>query len=245
MVKLVCVSQAVAEKCVQEEGISPSRVSVIPNGISLEQLSSLASVTDLAELDEIATRGIPTDAPLLVFVGRLSAQKGILTLVQKVDRLLEKLPEHHFLIVGDGPERSSVETAVAQSKTANRVHLLGWRANAIYWINRSQLLLLPSLYEGMPNVVLEAMGCGKPVVTFAVEGIDDLLPNEPLQVVQGREIDRFVAQVNHLASDAELCGRLGARNRQRIEQHFRLEDQVAKYEQLYLQHVKATQGFER
>lgn len=242
MVKLVCVSQVVAEKCVQQEGISRDKVCVIPNGFSPRQLQASRTAALIRNEFSDPSSSIPLEAPLLVFVGRLSPQKGILPLVQRADQLLQNLPRHHLVIVGDGPERTKIQAAIAPSKSSSRIHLLGWRSDAIDWIRRSQILLLPSMYEGMPNVVLEAMGCGKPVITFSVEGIDELLPSDSWQVVQGFDLAMFVERVHSLAVDPDLCIDLGRKNFKRLEQHFQLDDQLAKYEQLYLQLVSNQQG---
>lgn len=242
MIKLICVSQTVAAKCIEQEGIASSKVCVIPNGVSLQRLAvtALAGTNRSDSNDTLSS--IPTEAPVLLFVGRLTPQKGILPLVQKVDQLLENLPQHHLVILGDGPEREKVQASVAQSNTGGRVHVLGWRSDAIDWIRRSQILLLPSIYEGMPNVVMEAMGCGKPVVVFAVEGIDELLPEDPQQVVTGFDLPVFIERVKDLAQDQNRCTDWGTKNLERIVQHFRIEDQLAKYEQLYQQHVSNNRG---
>lgn len=231
MQRLVCVSQAVARKCIEQEGIAESRISVIPNGVTGSKVDVSCPSSCLVH------PSIPTEVPLLLFVGRLSQQKGILPLVQQVDRLLGKLPQYHFAILGDGPLKQSIQAAAAQAACQDRVHILGWQPHALQWIQRSNILLLPSNYEGMPNVIMEAMSCSKPVVTFNVEGIDELLPGDDLQVVSEFSLPKFFENVHRIALNPEIASKLAIRNRDQIEQNFRLEVQLSKYEQLYLNHI--------
>lgn len=226
MRKMVCVSQEVAR---QYAGAIPQdKLVIIPNGIPAAEFS--LSVCDRPpELRQILPNG---QTPYFIFVGRLSEQKGILPLIKKTDLLLENLPDHHLILLGDGPLRSQIQESINKSRNATRVHLLGWRPQAGPWIAHSRALLLPSRYEGMPNVVLEAMSVGKPVVVFAVEGVAELLGEQSEQVVHG-DLTQFIERAHQLANSDKIAS-LGVENRIRAEALFRLEDQHAKYEQLYL-----------
>lgn len=226
MHKMVCVSQGVATQCAGS--IAQDKLVIIPNGIPAAEFS--LSVCDRpAELRQI----LPNDqTPYFIFVGRLSKQKGILPLMKKVDLLLDEVPDHHMILLGDGPLRSEIQESINESRNATRVHLLGWRPQASPWIAHSRALLLPSRYEGMPNVVLEAMSVGRPVVVFAVEGVAELLGEQSEQIVHG-DLEQFIGRVHQFANSDKIAS-LGVENRKRAEALFRLEDQHAKYEQLYL-----------
>ncbi len=226
MHKMVCVSQEVATQCAGS--IPQDKLVVIPNGISAEGFSH-STLQRPAELRQI----LPSErTPYFIFVGRLSEQKGILPLMKNVDRLLDSLPDHHMVLLGDGPLRTQIHDTLNKSANANRVHLLGWRPQAVPWIAQSCALLLPSRYEGMPNVVLEAMSVGRPVVVFAVEGVAELLGEQSEQIVHG-DMTQFIERIHQFANSDKIES-LGVENRTRAEALFRLEDQHAKYEQLYL-----------
>ena len=115
-----------------------------------------------------------------------------------------------------------------------RMHVLGQRDDVREWMRRSQLLLLPSRYEGMPNVVLEAMAEGLPVITTRVEGVADLLGEQlGSQTVESEAWDAWTEKLLHLVSASELRRDLGERNQERAIKEFSLETQLAKYEVLY------------
>jgi glycosyltransferase involved in cell wall biosynthesis len=228
MKKVVCVSQSVANSCEHVEGIPAQKLVVIPNGV----IPSDEQVTTRPE----ALQGcLPsTDTPFLLFVGRLSDQKGIAPLIEQADSLLEKLPDHHLIALGDGPLKDSLQNQLQTTKHGSRVHLLGWQPAAHQWMKFAKLLLLPSKYEGMPNVILEAMQSGIPVVSFNVEGVEELLGKENIQIVSG-SLSEFISRVHQLSIDSVLSSQLAADNRRRVAEDFRLDDQLAKYEELYLQ----------
>ncbi|GIW98989.1 MAG: glycosyl transferase [Pirellulaceae bacterium] len=230
MHRLVCVSQGVANHCRLVEHISAEKLMVIPNGIDLPH----AEGTPV----DLAAWGLPREARVLLYVGRLDPQKGIVELSQRWDELLGQLPEHHVVILGTGPQEQTVQRLTKRSACGARVHLLGWVANPLDWMRSAEMLLLPTRYEGMPNVVMEAMAVGTPVVCFAVEGIAELMGEDEelvaAQIVPRGDFHRFVRAVHRLAADAQLRRRIGAGNRHRIGNHFSLEQQLQKYEQLYL-----------
>ena len=121
---------------------------------------------------------------MVTFVGRLEKQKGVNWLIESAPLWLAELPDCHLLLVGDGPMRATLESAAAASGLGERIHFAGWRADVPEILAASDLLVLPSAWEGMPNVVLEAMASRRPVVATDVEGVRELLgPGADLQTV--------------------------------------------------------------
>jgi len=99
----------------------------------------------------------------------------------------------------------------------------------------SQMVVLASKWEGMPNVLMEAMGLSKPVIALRAEGVRELLHDtNPIQLVQGHDFEAFANSIMHIAQDPLLATSIGQQNRQRIQQHFSLRTMVDAYEQLYL-----------
>ena len=118
--------------------------------------------------------------PLAIgFVGRLSREKGVLNLIEGMNTLASESPELSLDIVGDGPLRDQVAIAAAQHPLGKRLHLHGWVSHAdlpsLY--TRMRLLVIPSYTEGLPNVMLEAMACGTPVLATKVGGVPDVIQN--------------------------------------------------------------------
>ncbi len=192
MQRVVCVSQDVARHCIEQEGIDASKVVTIPNGIDTQAIraieaSQLCSGQAIVPPHSpaiplrkhcgckvVRTRRTRQRAPCC-FRGRLHPQKGVDRLVAQADGLLNELPEHHLVIMGGGPLDAQLRAQQSQLTHRDRLHLVGWQPSTLEWMRRAELLLLPANYEGMPNVVLEAMAVGLPCVTFAVDGSRELL----------------------------------------------------------------------
>ncbi len=230
MEKLVCVSQSVAAHCHAIEKIPQDKLVVIPNGLELP----VATTDNTVGWSRL---GLPSDARVLLFVGRLTEQKGVVEFMSRaVPDLLTRLPEHHLVLMGDGEQAAQLRATAQSLPFASRVHLVGWQPQAIKWMRAAELLVLPTRYEGMPNVILEAMSVGKSVVSFAVDGVRELLGNadtSDVQCVEPLDWPALVEAMVALASDKSLQLRCGQANLARAEQHFLLSDQLARYEQLY------------
>jgi glycosyltransferase involved in cell wall biosynthesis len=222
--KTICVSQGVADWCVQTERINAGKLIVIPNGIAV-----------LTQRHPIPpdSHAVPDQARILLFVGRLNHQKGIDVLVTHAKDLLDRLPEHHLVVIGDGYLRDELDALIERSPSA-RIHCLGLRTDVREWMARSELLLLPTRYEGMPNVILEAMIEGLTVVTTRVEGVAELLGDlvEQQSVAKGDWNALFALAVT-LANASQHRMEIGKNNRERVESEFALEKQLMRYELLY------------
>ena len=223
--KTICVSQGVADWCVQTEKMDAGKLMVIPNGIAIRSEKQSISPD---------SHSVPADAKILLFVGRLNLQKGIDVLIQHAKVFLSQLPDHHLVLIGDGSMRPNLEALAQQEELKGRLHCLGQRNDVRAWMARSELLLLPTRYEGMPNVVLEAMAEGLTVVTTRVEGIIELLGDQlETQSVEKEAWSDFFELAANLANSPEKQQKIGNANRQRAETEFDLEKQLMQYESLY------------
>jgi glycosyltransferase involved in cell wall biosynthesis len=227
--RFVCVSRAVAQYIQEKAGIPPHKIVVIPNGIDIAECDQTTPV-----LWEIY--GIPSGADVILYIGRLDAQKGIDRLLEVAPEFLEPGPEldPHLVILGDGPLRAQVEANVRNLSRSNRIHFLGWHPEPLSFLRSASLLVLPSRWEGMPNVILEAMGCGKPVVATQVEGVQELLGEESeLQIVPQEQWAGFAARVKLLLGEKALRLKLGTTNRARAARLFSVERMVDAYQNLW------------
>lgn len=121
--------------------------------------------------------GIPTDAPLLLWVGRIDRQKDPLLLLDAFSRIAGARPNARLILLGDGVLRKPLEVAIRERQLSNRVLLLGLQplAHVADWMRIADLLVLSSAYEGMPCCVMEAMGCGTPAVSTDVGEVRRLI----------------------------------------------------------------------
>ncbi len=223
----VCVSEAVARFTRERLGIPDDVVSVVPNGVDFERFASAAPFN-------FASIGLPTDARVVLFVGRLAPQKRPLLAIDTFEAVAAEHPASHLVVVGDGPLRNAVAARVRASAVHDRVHLLGRRDAIPALMRASSLLLLPSAFEGMPNVLLEAMAAGLPAVAADVEGVAEVAVNGESAMVVPRDDHAGLARaVGDLLSDRDLAERL-AKNAQHIcEKHFTWPSAASRYAEIY------------
>lgn len=223
----VCVSQGVADFSAQNVGLPIGKLVVIPNSVDFQRFSS-AIPADLTPF------GIPADSRVFISVGRLDRQKGLDTLIEAVG-LMNPLPNDvHFLLVGDGPEANPLVAHVDRSGLSSRIHFAGRRNDVPQLLAASTALILPSRWEGMPNVVLEAMAAGLPVIATNVEGISELVQHGVtgliVPVASPAELSQALTQI--LSSPSVLSS--GGRKAQDIVQSvFRPQSVCDSYVGLY------------
>jgi glycosyltransferase involved in cell wall biosynthesis len=223
--RYVCVSQSVAEYY-RRSGFAADKLVVIPNGIDIRLWSDVAP-------RPLSDFGIPAGRQVILFIGRLDRQKGLDRFFYELPQVFRDLPNHDLLLVGEGPLRASVARRARHLKMQNRVYFAGWQPEIPPIMAAADVLVLPSRWEGMPNVVLEAMAAGKPVVATQSEGTVELLGLAALE--QTVPVDDWVAfhsQLAEIARNETLANELGQRNRARAAQ-FSLDAVTARYQRLY------------
>ncbi|MBI2477463.1 MAG: glycosyltransferase [Planctomycetia bacterium] len=138
--QVVCVSRSVAEQVASKGRFPRPKLRVIPNGIDLAKVPAGTSV-NRSQLD------IPPDRKILLCVGRLHEQKGFDWLLQLTPELFRRLPEHHLVIVGDGPERKPLSELADRLAIQDKVHFIGWRPYVLQWIQEGVQEILGPLAE--------------------------------------------------------------------------------------------------
>ena len=232
--RLVGNSRAVVD-FYRKVGVPEDRLACIPSGIAAEEPPPVDPTAVRAEF------GWAPDAPVVLFVGRLAAQKGVDDLIAALDLLQHVRPDLRSLIVGDGPLRGQLEeTAHAFRLLDDAVRFLGHRDDVPRLLAASDLLVLPSLYEGLPNVVLEAMRFRKPVVATAAPGTTEVvIDGETGLLVPLRTPTALAEAIRTVIGDPALARRLGESGRARVEAEFRAETMVARFADLYEQLARA------
>ncbi|MGO9918677.1 MAG: glycosyltransferase [Isosphaeraceae bacterium] len=224
----VCVSQGVLRFSRDVAGLNPARLTVIPNGIDP---GPFERATQLCR-SEI---GVPADAHLALYVGRLDFQKGLPDLLDAAERVIDERPGWHLALAGDGPTRGWLVAQInGRHRLKGRVHWLGSRDDVPALLKSADVLIHPSLWEGMPNAILEAMAASCPVIGTAVEGTEDLIvPGQTGWLVPRRDVAALARALIEAVDSPECCRRYGEAGRQRVETEFSLERTLAAYESLW------------
>jgi glycosyltransferase involved in cell wall biosynthesis len=171
--RVVAVSRALAD-AVAELGVPRDRIDVILNGVDGDLFRPRDRAAARAHL------GLDASRRLLLYVGRLQREKGVFDLLEAFARIAPGAPEVDLAFVGDGPAQA--ELAAAAAPLGARVRLVGAQplATVPEWMAACDALVLPSWNEGTPNVLLEALACGRRVVATRVGGCPDVVSHPDL-----------------------------------------------------------------
>ena len=165
------VSQTVLDSNCRHLNIATERAEVIPRGRVIDQFQG--SQADACQ--QLKTElGLSQAAPLFLNVGRLVDQKGQAHLIRAMARLRDDLPMAHLLLVGDGWNRESLQQLTSQLNIADKVTFLGTRRDIPSLLGISDIFVFPSLYEGLPGALVEAMLAGKPIIASAIPEVREV-----------------------------------------------------------------------
>ncbi len=164
-------------------GASPTKVRTIHNGCDRNVFQMM---------DRFAARQklrIDSAAEAVVYIGRMDLRKGLRELVEAAAALRPQRPNLHVYMVGEGPDRSLIGSVIDKSNAAGYVDALpGCPFDEVaVWMAAADVVTLPSYMEGCPNVILEALACGRPIVATNVGGIHEIMSDECGQLVPPRD----------------------------------------------------------
>jgi glycosyltransferase involved in cell wall biosynthesis len=207
---LVTVSDDLRKKALLM-GASPEKSSAVVNGCDL----SVFHPGDRVE----ARRKLQLDetAPTVVYIGRMDLRKGLRELVEASVRLHATRPDAQVYMVGAGADREQVSSAVDAAGASSYIHVLPPCSpeDVAVWMTAADLVTLPSYMEGCPNVVLEALACGRPVVATNVGGIPEILSDRCGRLVPPRDAAALAAALESVLSakwDALEIAQYGSRS---------------------------------
>jgi len=206
---IIAVSHAVRQHVISL-GAPSEKVTVIPNGVDLEEFST--SINTHKDIK-----------PEVIFVGRLIPNKGIEYLVEAAKILISsKVSKMKFKIVGDGPYRQQLEELVAKYGLAPYFEFLGHVPKVSEILRNGGIFVRPSLTEGMPLTVLEAMASGLPIIATRVSGTSEIvIHNETGILVEPGNVRQLAEAIKYLVETPTEALRLGRNARAFIEHYYR------------------------
>lgn len=228
------VSARTLDFAAEREGVDRGRAQVIANGIDLTPFA--------APPDRAATRrslNLPDDAFVFGTLGRLHEQKGHTHLLDAAARIAAQHPKAVFLIAGYGPLEAQLKSRAEALGLRDRVRFLGYRTDAVALLAAMDVFVLPSLWEGMSNAILEAMAAGRPVIATAVDGnVDQVDDGRTGLLVPPADAPALADALDRLARDPQLAGEMGRLGRERAERDFSLSRMTEAYVTLYRRLLK-------
>jgi glycosyltransferase involved in cell wall biosynthesis len=206
--RIVPNSRALARQLVDRFGISPRKVTVIPNPVDIEEIAAQGA--------EEADPGVGREAlPVVAGMGRLSREKGFDLLIRAAAEIRSPF---RMVLMGEGPEEKSLRDLAARLGVSDRVRFTGFLRNPYASLARAEVFVLPSRYEGFPNGLVEAMALGLPcVATRCPTGPEEILTDgADGLLVPVEDPGALAAAIERLLGDPALRERLGRAARERV-----------------------------
>jgi glycosyltransferase involved in cell wall biosynthesis len=229
------ISKADVTVCVSENNLQDgqrlfdmSRATVIKNGINLKKFNSGNVHKDIrAEL------GIAKETVLVGYIARITSQKDPITLLKAIAAVPAEV-DLHFLLVGEGDLKEEALKFARQLKIMHRVTFIDFRQDVPDILNAIDIYCLPSLWEGLPIGLLEAMAMGKAIVATAIDGTKEVVNHmENGLLFPPMAADRLTEAFILLAKDKSLRNSLSSHARQSVQENFNLEHMTKQVEHLY------------
>lgn len=210
--------------------LEPTQSRVIHNGVLTEAFMPRQEDRALAR----AEWGMSEDCVLVSLFGRLTEQKGQKTFLEAASRLFGH--PARFMLVGDGEDRERLSRLAQDRGLAERVIFTGFRSDVPRLLAASDIVVLPSLWEGLPICLLEAMAAGRPVVASAVDGsVEVVLPGQTGLLVPPEHPQALAEAIAFLIEHPQVRARFGERGQERVRQRFDLAQMLRATGMVYLE----------
>lgn len=220
---LAAVSDSVAQRLLAS-GVPARKIRTIANGIDVQKFES-ARPSLVLNFDYSKVIGM---------VARLDLQKGFEYLLRAARELCGAFPELKVVIVGEGPDRNEIERMIQRLGLLSNVILAGQHSDMPAIYAAMDIFVLPSLNEGLPMTILEAMAARKPVIATRVGAIPKVIQDgETGLLVDPADSDGLRNALARLLADSDLCSRLGAAGHDWVSRNYTSEAMALKYRQMY------------
>lgn len=227
--KIICYTQKEKDKLADMLKIDSKKIAVIPNGVN----------TDLFHPNPNINRSNTSNAITILWVGRFVRGKGVEYIIHAAKIMVKENPDLKILLVGDGPSKGKIKGLIEKFNLKENVKIKENIPNAnmpeVY--QKTDIFVLPSLNEGVPKTILEAMACGKPVVISEFPHLQELIKNSGLSFPKG-DVHALADKIMRLIRDPELAKELGINGRKKILKDHSWEHTVHKTIELYEEVLK-------
>lgn len=218
-----------------EQGIGhPSKYVVIHSGMDLGQFFAAGELADEDIQDKKIELGLEPGDAVIGMVGNLEPRKGHIYLIEAAKEVVRSHPNARFLFVGEGFYREELEKAVQNRGLRDHVLFTGYRTDIAEVVATFDILALTSLWEGLPQVLVQAAAVGKPIVTFDVEGAREVVKDGVNGfIVPLKDVNQLVERIDYLLSDLDRARQMGLRGRELVDDSWSVEAMVQQTDALY------------
>ena len=234
LARMVAVSEDVRLFLAHRVGISHRRITVIPNGVPLNHAPSDDKTSAVRE-----SLGLHRHSQVVGVVGSLYPVKGHKYLIEGSPQVIARIPHAAFLVVGRGRLREELEAHTRRLGVASHFRFLGHRDDVSDLLALCHVFVLPSLSEGMPLALLEAMAAGVPPIATRVGGVSEVLEDGKTGLlVPPQDSDALAKGIVSLLSDRTRAQQMAQSAREMVTSRFSLAGMVQAYQGLYAQLIQ-------
>jgi len=227
---LISESEASRSYLVDRLSYDKKKTLTIRNGVDIAGWS--ISKADRKERREMI--GVTEEDFLIGSVGRLDEQKGHIHLVDAVASLLPNNPQLKCVVLGEGPMHEELQTRINTLGIGPNMGLLGEQDQITAWLSAFDAFVLPSLWEGIPNALLEAMALGLPVIATEVDGVSEAVVHDLSGIlIKPGDPKAIGTAIQDMIDDKELGVRLGREAKNVVNENFKLHTMIERYEKAY------------
>lgn len=237
---VIGVSESVTQGAMRSYALKPGRYCTVYNSTDLDAIDK-APASDVRR--ELA---LSRSCRVIGFAGRLVEQKGLMYLLEAMPAVLARHPDCHLVVAGDGPLRAHLEERSASAGLSHHVTFLGRRSDIYGILKGLDVYVHPSLWEGLPMAVMEAMGACRPVVATAVDGTPEVVDDGKTGLlVPPRDAPRLAKAISAMLGAPERARAMGRAGRQRVEECFSYRASARRVEAVYEQLLRRRGIFDR
>jgi len=225
--RIVAVSDSM-KALLTQHGIAAQKIRVIHNAID-----PIEAVTNASGKEIRQRYGLTSDQKIIGVIGRLNPEKGQMVFLRAIEKMVRSFPGVKALIIGEGQDRAKLEGFCREKGLSDHVVFLGHQEKIADYYQVLDLLVLPSLSEGLPNTVLEAMSFGVPVLATAVGGVPEIIQNGNGMMVPPNDPEALAERMIELLRDGALRQAIGLKGKNSLYPRFAPENRVRQIVNLY------------
>jgi glycosyltransferase involved in cell wall biosynthesis len=232
--RFMVVSDALEKTMIEKHKIEPQRVVKIYNGIETDEYRISNEEVMCGKSRLMEEMGLENEVPVIGAIGRLVWQKGFEYFIEAIPNVLKEIPEAMFLIVGEGELKEKLKVKSEKLKVKDSLIFTGFRNDIKEILQSIDVLVMPSLLEGLPMILLEAMAMGKPIIATDIEGIKEVLENVKTGLlVPPKDPKALTDAIVDLLIHRDKAYQMGNKARTVVNEQFSVDTMVEKVEEVY------------